>query len=214
MIVISQPPKSLGHVDMKASEYIFNLYLPIKDRNSRELLIPHNLNWVRPMVYRVIADLAPDVAASRYFYLTVKYLWVTGDSANRPGWHADGFLTDDLNYIWYDKLPTEFAIRNFVVDPDHVKSLDQFEEQAKGAEIVTYPTRHILRLDHTNVHRVAYCHEPGFRTFVKMSVSKHLYDLEGNAKNPRLPLVETYHQRADVRNDPNKAQNDFSGATS
>lgn len=34
-------------------------------------------------------------------------------SFNRMGYHSDGFLTDDINYIWCDNNPTIFNISAF-----------------------------------------------------------------------------------------------------
>ncbi|MBZ5864318.1 hypothetical protein LAG72_24625, partial [Escherichia coli] len=60
-----------------------------------------------------------------FVYLSVKILHVTPDApGNRPGWHSDGFLTNDLNYIWADRNPTEFFINDdlYPVPEDHFLS--------------------------------------------------------------------------------------------
>lgn len=204
-----QNRKTFGLVDVNPTEYVFNLYLPIKLQWGVCIHLPENIKWALPIVQSVIKDVGRTSIEGRWMYITVKYMWVGYELANRPGWHADGFLTNDLNYIWYDRLPTEFSIQDFEVDECHIKSLEQFEEQAKDENIQTYPIKHVLKLDSRNVHRVAYDDNPGFRTFVKVSISDHFYNLEGNAKNPAFEIDEEYYERFDIRNDPNKAQMDF-----
>ena len=71
------------------------------------------------------------------------------------------------------------------------------------AEWVTYPNQHLLRLDEKVIHKTDDFHEfQGIRTFVKISVSDHIYALEGNSKNPYLDLGVEYKPRQEQRNCP------------
>ena len=149
-------------------------------------------------------------------YITVKKMYVSPSvTANRPGWHADGFGTDDLNYIWYDSVPTLFAVGEdfHVTEGDHVKSLQEFERDAfsPANKIVTYPAGHLLKLDPYVVHAVdTNVKDQVMRTFVKVSVSDDLYNLKDNSINPLFPqlLKHKKYDRETVRNDPTQAQKD------
>jgi hypothetical protein len=72
-------------------------------------------------------------------------------------------------------------------------------EVASSGPIVTYPDKHLLRLDESVIHRVAENFTSGMRTFVKVSVSEHRYDLEGNSVNHTFPSW-TYAPRGVERN--------------
>jgi hypothetical protein len=194
-------PKDLGLVDLSPTEMMFWLYCPISTpREATEL--PPNLVQFRPIVDAVIAQ-GVDHYCDSYVYITAKTLWVEGGYiGNRPGWHSDGFGTDDVNYIWYDRAPTEFFQDRFDLPDDCADAMARMEARAASAKIVTYPAKHLLRLTPSVIHRSPVGFAPGMRTFVKVSVSADQYNLEGNSINhglaERWPLVP----RAEVRNHP------------
>lgn len=131
---------------------------------------------------------------------TVKRLYVVpGHNMNRPGYHTDGFLTDDINYIWSDVDPTVFNIGHFDVAPDHELSLQQFKEQALPRRDIAYRDNELLRLDQYSVHRTASITDTHLRTFFKLSFSKERYNLVGNSHNYHFdynwPMVERKAQR-------------------
>jgi hypothetical protein len=66
---------------------------------------------------------------------------------------------------------------------DCESSLKTFDEIANSSEVVTYPSYHILKLDPYVVHRSAVCKESGYRTFMKVSVSRKRYARDGNTYN-------------------------------
>jgi hypothetical protein len=66
---------------------------------------------------------------------------------------------------------------------DHHLSLIEIEEQVKPESIRTYGDNMFIRLDKFNIHRLPVQDKSGFRTFVKFSVSKEKYNLQGNAHN-------------------------------
>lgn len=207
-------PDDLGLVDVSLPEVMYYLYLPIKLRDQTNAIIPENLRPLHPLIEAVCNDV---IASNKWLgsniYITVKKMYVSPQqTANRPGWHADGFGTNDLNYVWYDCLPTEFAVGdNFnITEGDHVKSLQEFDEQSRQSVVTTYPCKHLLRLDPFVVHRVAMADAQMMRTFVKISVSEDLYNLKDNSINPAFPElfgVKKY-DREQVRNDPHQAQRD------
>ena len=138
----------------------------------------------------------------QYVYLTAKTLWVSGDYiGNRPGWHSDGFGTNDLNYIWYDRAPTEFLDADFDLPDDCADAMEQMANHALGRVPVLYPDKHLLRLDPSVIHRSPVDFEAGMRTFVKVSVSPDRYDLVGNSVNHALPAWPLTARKAE-RNHP------------
>lgn len=189
-------PKILGEFDIEATEFCYVQYLPIALPGDI-WRIPPNLMWVAPLMNCV------EVWATDYVYLTVKHVFVSGsDCGNRPGWHSDGFGTDDLNYIWCDRSPTEFAIQPFKLSADCSTSMQEMEDQfVHGTEIV-YPPKTLLLLDQGVIHRTPTFCAPGYRTFVKISVSKHRYNLKGNAHNYLLDYDWDMVERTAERNHP------------
>lgn len=202
-----QEPKVVGEFQTQASEMCFVQYLPIafniEDLNDDRVLIPKNLQWTSHLVFAAIDDC--EIADRfHYVYLTVKHLYVTpSNMGNRPGWHSDGFGTDDINYIWCDKYPTEFCIQEFNITEDCETSLKEMEEQARVLNVKTYGENTLLRLDKYNIHRTPVIGE-GYRTFVKISISKNRYNLKGNAHNYLFDYDWDMVVRSDIRNHPSK----------
>lgn len=198
-------PINLGQFPIECKEALYYLYLPIKFPGMQQVVIPANLERFEPLLTEVLLNARQWV--DQYVYITAKHTWVApGTPANRPGWHSDGFLTDDENFIWCDSMPTIFNTSDFVVDADHEKSLDQFWPQALPENDLTYPAYSLLQLDQYVIHRVDEPTKGQWRTFVKISVSANQYNLTGNSHNYDLNYNWTMHDRAEVRNDPHRAQ--------
>lgn len=207
-------PNPLGKVDISPKEMLFWLYCPIKMRNVTykgidDLLTttPANLHQFAPIIERALDSLLPDWLAASYVYITAKTLWVTPDNpGGRPGWHSDGFMTDDLNIIWSDSNPTLFWTpeKRFSFTQDHHASLAEMEALAEPdtASHRTYDNKTLLLLDQRVIHRVADITKAGMRTFVKISVSKHRYNLVGNSINHLLSPDWDYAERQEERNHP------------
>lgn len=215
MIEYGAGPGVLGMFELDTGEMMHYLYLPIKMRELRLISIPKRLKFCFLMINAIVEDaivhLGEEEFNDHYVYLTAKSLYVTPESpGNRPGWHADGYGSNgDLNYIWHDKNPTEFAEQEFKDIPDDdFASMEEMENQIDPANIVTYPNRMLLRLDETVVHRVGPVIETGVRTFIKVSISKHKYNLLGNSHNYLIDYNWEMHDRAETRNCDNK---DFVG---
>ncbi|MGK2908552.1 MAG: hypothetical protein ACSLE1_01910 [Sphingobium sp.] len=178
-------PQDLGLIDLSPVEMMFWMYCPISTPQEG-IRLPDNLRSFEPLV-AAVHNYDWDHFTERYVYLTAKTLWVSGDFiGNRPGWHSDGFGTNDVNYIWYDRAPTEFFEDGFQLPEDCSDAMAQMEDRANGKSIVTYPAKHLLRLTPHVIHRSPVGFEPGMRTFVKVSVSKDRYNLEGNSVNHKL----------------------------
>lgn len=198
------PPVNLGVVDLAPVEMMFWLYCPVKMIGTSTAVVPENLRQFEPLLQRVRYDCGARWRDS-YVYITAKTLWVTQESpGNRPGWHSDGFMTDDLNYIWSDRDGTLFwvPVDSFDFTQDHEVSLGEMEAAASLGPLKTYPDKSFLRLDETVIHRVNDFNKPGIRSFVKISVSRHKYNLVGNSINHLLPNDWYFAPREVERNHP------------
>ena len=181
------PPKDLGLVDLRPTEMMCWLYCPISTPDHEKgYIVPENLRQFETLVRRARLS---DPAAFRdgYVYITAKTLFVSGSySGNRPGWHSDGFGTDDLNFIWCDRAPTEFLVLENAVPLSMDCDVSMLEMDilacmmGAGDKIETYPDKHLLRLDPSVIHRPPVKFDAGMRTFIKVSISKDRYDLAGN----------------------------------
>lgn len=202
-------PKNLGRFQIKADEVMYYLYYPVRRPNSGLQLSDSRLDFVRPLLRRIEDD-EPERFWSEYVYLTIKKMYIGGGvTANRPGWHCDGFMSDDLNYIWYDNTPTVFNSGRFEISPDHLLSLAEFEQQARPENDYVLDNELLVKLDSTVIHRVnTHVPEQIMRTFVKITVSKERFNLKDNSKNPFLLLEGPLYDRQAARNDPHQAQRD------
>lgn len=207
--VYGASPIDIGLVDLDPCEWMAWLYCPIKLAMSFEESVPANLEQYRPLIDKVYDDVGADRWHENYVYITAKTLFVNADNpGNRPGWHSDGFMTDDLNYIWADANPTVFWERDEKISftADHNVSLHEMAHCEVDTENhKTYPLKNLLRLDQTVMHKVADNAVAGMRTFVKISVSRHKYALKGNSINHVIAPDWQYGERSIDRNAPEKA---------
>jgi hypothetical protein len=199
-------PENLGLVDIDPTEMMFWMYCPIKTPGMTNTVIPANLMQFLPLVKKVMIDRA-DEWQNDYVYITAKTLYVKPETpGNRPGWHSDGFMTDDLNYIWSDRNPTVFFFDNSLhaFSSDHVKSMDDMDRlcESDSSKHFRYANKHLMKLDQRVLHKVDTNIQAGLRTFVKISVSKDVYALKGNSINHALPIAEVYQERGTERNCP------------
>ena len=208
-IPYGRAPEVLGELPLQPSEHMIYLYLPIKMAGSIEIRAPERLRYMDTLISAVQDDAMLQRAdyLDHYVFLTAKTLFVDGGYAgNRPGWHADGYGSGgDLNYIWHNMNPTQFAVQQFVNIPDDdMQSMVEMDRQADVEGLTEYPNQTLLRLDESVVHRVNPTVLPGLRTFIKLSVSKHQYNLEGNSHNYLFDYSWDMHRRDIPRNVDNK----------
>lgn len=178
-----QPPVIVGTQSLAPTEFMYFLYLPVSLPGHKYPALPRRLGFMRPILSIVLTDAD---TTGRYVYVTAKSMYVDSNClGNRPGWHIDGFMSNgDVNYIWYDSNPTEFAIQDFDCIPyDDQASMIELERQIDHQSIVTYPSNTLLKLDETVVHRATPIAEPCFRTFIKITVSDHRFTSFGNSRN-------------------------------
>jgi hypothetical protein len=198
-------PTKVAHVPMDVKELMFWLYCPIKVPGLANAILPETLRVFQPMV-DVVAE-TEDRWAGSYAYLTAKRLWCEpGCMGQRPGWHSDGFLTDDVNYVWYDAVPTVFFYDGnlYAFTADHAVSLYEMEHVCSSNPIahMALLSQNVFRLDERVLHRPATEFQPCFRTFAKISISSERYAHEGNAINHHLGDLWPKHPRGAGRNCP------------
>ena len=203
-------PKIISKVDIECPEMMFYQYLPIKMIGS-DILFEPRLNCFKKLIYEANNDFIEQFGWNEfndsYMYLTTKSRFqVEGCSYNRMGYHSDGFLTDDINYIWSDCNPTVFNNTNFKLTMDDKISMNEMQQQAKVENEVTFENCTLLRLNQFNIHKVAENTKSCMRTFVKISFSKDKYDLVGNAHNYLFDYNWTMQKRKTERNIPQSAK--------
>lgn len=200
---VGNAPLVKGVYNLDCPEYQYVQYLPVCMKGHAAARIPDNLKWLSELVYDAIGDTAVPSGKDYYVYVTAKHMYFDeGVFPNRPQWHIDGYGSDDLNFIWCDSTPTEFCIQPMTLSEDHELSIQQMEFLARDANIITYPVNTFLRLDNTVVHRVARSQQAGFRKFVKISISKNIYNLKGNAHNHLFDYNWDMQERMSSRNHP------------
>ena len=199
MNIFSHEPTIHGQIEIACEEFMFVQDMLIALPHSLPKL-PRHVQCFAPLVEEVMAiGVPPD----RYIYLTAKRLFVSPTCCwNRPGWHIDGFGTDDRNYLWSDSFPTEFCIQPFDLSDDHLLSMAQMTKHVRPENVRTYDNNLLLGLDNTVVHQVAPVRSSGVRTFAKISISRNRYNLCGNAHNDLIDYHWPMVDRAMDRNDP------------
>ena len=207
-MIYGKLPVYMGQFEFSLPEVMYYLYMPIRMDKSA-LMVPNNLEVCLPLL-----DLVDSLtrASYKYMYVSARKGWATPDNPlNRPGWHCDGFGTDDLNFVWWEGPSTRFANQIFEgIVSDHNRSLKQFDEQVRPENVVTYPEHGLYEIDPSVVHATPVIPPPGcMRQYVKVSVSNHEYNLENNTHNYYFNYNWKMHPRDVIRNDPARHQLDY-----
>ena len=205
-----QLPKVLGKYFISPKEMMFYQYLPIKMPGNTQPIYEPRLkcfdNIIGAICCDFIGEFGLDKYVESYLYLCAKNLFQSkGCSYNRMGWHCDGFLTDDINYIWSDSCPTIFNNSDFNLTMNDRISMLEMESQALKENDFNYEENQLIRLNQFNVHKVADVTKEGMRTFLKLSFSKDKYDLIGNSKNYMIDYDWQMKERKAERNIPQSA---------
>jgi hypothetical protein len=200
-------PVNLGTYLVDCPELMYYLYLPIKLSGATELKYEERLHFINSLMGTICCDFVGNYGLNKYVesyvYLTVKKMWQTPKSLlNRDGYHSDGFLSEDINYIWSNKSPTIFNSTAFKLTLDDKQSMLEMKSQARTENEVTYPENSLLRLNQFNIHKVNEGDYVGWRTFVKVSFSLDKYNLIGNSKNYLLDYNWDMVERNIERNIP------------
>lgn len=205
--------------------------IPFEDGPSRTVQqgIPPALAFLAPAVEQAMYDAATttDHLSDPYVYVTARRGFATpGNPLNRPGWHCDDFGGTDLNYIWSDVWPTRLLLADepLRIPADDAESMEHMDRYAHwagdptargglvngfapvGTETLRLddaPNGHLLRLSPYVIHDTPIIPAPGgMRSFFKISVSTHRYNLLGNSRNHDFTYDWPMYDRAEVRNQP------------
>lgn len=200
-------PFTIGKYSVQCIEMMMYQYYPLKLNGQHEVKREDRLSPFDELIGVACCDFIGTYGLDRfvwsYVYLTAKHLWQGPKASfNRPGWHCDGFMTDDIQYVWSNKSPTIFNASKFELTQDDQLSMVEMEQQAKPHRDFMYENDTLLRLDQFCVHRVNQPDESELRTFFKLSISKDRYDLEGNAHNYLLDYNWPMRPRSVTRNIP------------
>jgi len=200
--------KLIEEINLDVKETFSYLYMPIKfpEHIIVSLKMEERLRCVSPLIGRSISDFIGEYGLDRYVdsyvYITCHNLFQADAPYNRPGYHADGFGTNDINYIWSNKQPTIFNDGPFSLSVDDTKSMQEMEDQARQENDYCYNDNSLVRLTPKDVHKVG-TFVPGMRCFFKISFSKDQYRLEGNTHNYLLDYDWNMLPRKKERNTPN-----------
>lgn len=200
-------PHSLGIIDIDVNEMMFYQYYPLKLSGDTEIKFEKRLDWFYRLMTRSISDFVSTYGLSNYkecyMYITAKVMYqYEGCSFNRGGYHSDGFMTNDTNYIWSNCVPTIFNTTNFKLTMDDKLSINEMEQQAVKENEYVFRNCELLRLDQFSIHKCSESKEPVLRSFVKISFSKDRYDLKGNSHNYNLDYNWDMKERKTDRNIP------------
>jgi len=199
-------PVSLGIMEACPEEYFSYTYLPIKLRDSTGLAVGERLRVFDGIIGRVACDYVGtfglDNYVNSYMYITAKHAWQKkGSGFNRAGWHSDGFMSDDISYIWSNKQPTIFNDGDFFLTQDDEESMVEMGQQAQQKNNFCFPNNSIIRMDQFSIHRTGE-YEEGVRAFIKIVFSKDKFDLQGNSHNYLLDYNWDMRPRRSSRNIP------------
>lgn len=203
-------PKSLGIREIQLTEMMYYLYLPIKMKGKHNPKIEDRImepfgKLIGEINCDFIGEYGLDRYVNSYIYVSAKRLYQSpGHSFNRPGYHSDGFLSDDINYIWCNIDPTVFNTSKYALTEHHEYSLTEMDQQSLKENEYRFHPKELLRLDQYNIHRVADVEKPSVRTFFKLSFSLDRYNLEGNSRNFLFDYNWDYKEREEIRNHPVK----------
>lgn len=203
----NKEPKDLGFHKVDVKEYFSYTYLPIKLAGSCDIRLEKRLEIFNKIVGAACCDFVGSFGLDRfsesYVYLTAKHQYQKpGCGFNRPGWHSDGFGTDDINYIWSNRQPTIFNNSDFSeMDSDDEFSMLDMDRLANSDNDYCYGNGSLIRMDQFTIHRTGDYVE-GNRAFMKLSISRDIYALEGNSINYDLDYEWEYKPRRKQRNIP------------
>ena len=209
LTIHSTIPKGINaEYDVESLEFCNVVYMCIKQAGISEYSIPDNLKELVDSVISDIYTLSPELYDNdwtKYCYMTIKKMYVQPNSfGNREGFHIDGFLSDQENFIWSDceGTPTEVSIGKFELSKSHETSLTEMMVQASYNFTEQLKSFNLYDMNQSIVHRPTknLNNEAILRTFIKVTYSKELFNCVGNAWNYKLPHIKPNVKRNQSRN--------------
>jgi len=195
-------------IDTSELEFCNVVSMCIKDINQSSYSIPDQFTGIMDeLLFKMIGCgmLDGDWDYDQYCYITIKKMFINPNTCgNRSGWHIDGFLSDQRNFIWSDceATPTEVSVGDFYLSKHHDYSIDEMYEQGFYNFNAQLSVNTLYEMDQNIVHRPTenYTGKPVLRTFIKLTYSKELFNGFGNAWNYKLPNIKPTSNRAVTRN--------------
>lgn len=213
-LINSRLKEAVGTVEIDVALGTKYLYLPISLKGSPEITLPLDIRYntgLLAMIFNCLQSFG-DIE-NKYVYLSLERSMVAkGKTQKRPGFHCDGYLTEDSNFLWANTLPTQFLLGNYIVYGNH-HDTSLFDIYAKENIGNIYPAgiKEIIRTGPTDIH--AATKNTHFkevdRTFAKISISDDRYNLKGNSINTELEYDWKMYDREAVRNHPQYKEKDF-----
>lgn len=198
-------PTRIGEFNLAPGELCFVQDLPIKFPETT-IRVREELRWCDPLIKAAHYDQGYR-ADERYMYLTVRHMFCSpGKMVGRPGWHIDGFLTDDETYLWSNVAPTQFTHQPLELTLDHEESLREMSSRLVERNTYSGKPNVLYHMDNTVIHRVSTEPFTGYRAFVKINFSRNRYNLQGNAHNRAFDYSWEMHPRNPERNHPTKEE--------
>lgn len=207
--LIGNDPTDLGTLTIEGwDEFCFVQDMPVKLAGEPAVRVPHALSFASTFVAMVHAYLFEKYGDGwvnlRYLYLCAKHTIVDrGHTQTRPGWHTDGYGSDDLSFLWCDAVPTMFLKQAMRLPEDDELAMERMNALADTDNLERGLINRVYGMDDTVIHAPSQAHYVQPRRFLKLSVSRYPYNLAGNARNPLLPTPwEPTRERGTGRNCP------------
>ena len=125
----------------KERQYILRMMVACP---GHELCIPNELQWLKGLIERCLANQMDHDVVHPFIYVTVRHGQVT--STTDDDWHVDGFSTriphgPEQNYIWMTSPATEILGQSFDVpnDFDPLRHNLHWYFQDRADESLVYP---------------------------------------------------------------------------
>jgi len=177
-------------------------------RMFSQLLIPQELEWVRPIVESSMKYQEGQGITQPFIYLTVRSGIVT--TATDDEWHVDGFSKTithlpEQNYIWCNHVATEYVVKKFDF-PSDFNPLNHnihkfFQNRIQDKDILSLQENTLYGMDPYIVHRRSPLVQGVNRCFIRVSFTPIEIEDINNTVNPLLP---TNYQRDGVKEMRNK----------
>jgi len=199
-IVRTGHPESLGVFEMSMDELCFYQYFKCKNKGTSRVVLEKRMRPCVAMINECLKDFddrnPKDSAFGKNVYVTLKHLYQFDRTQyNRRGYHCDGFGTNDMNYIWSNTQPTIFNRYQITMTDCHDQSLVDMRKNLPAEKEYSFHNKSLIMLRPNVPHRVNECGTEGVRTFFKLSITDHEYDLYGNSINHKLITAKNYPKR-------------------
>jgi hypothetical protein len=196
-------PEIVANIPIKVTECMYYLYMPIKMPHG-DIVVPPRLEQFNPLLEKITDKyVGTTLWDDSYLYITAKHMLVNPNFwGARGGYHSEGFGTNDINWIWYDKNPPTFSKTKFNVSNNPRKSLQEFTDQANYKDEVRYREHSLLELPPKTVYKVTPVTRYFQSTFVRYTLSKDKYNLIGNSHNYGIDYNWRMFERSPDRNYP------------